>query len=606
MFRGALAIFCAAISALTSTAFARVVPVSNAFTYQGQLNLAGDPLNASADFQFKLFDGPGGAAIQIGSTLTTANVNVSDGLFTVDLNFGVGVFAGNERWLEIAVRSPAGSGTYTTLTPRQEIKPAPYALFALTGNQGPQGPQGPQGVPGSQGPTGPAGANGAQGPAGPIGPGGPQGPQGPLGPVGPPGTTSWSGLAGIPAGFADGIDNTGSGESLWTIGTGGAIYYNGGNVGVGTTSPGYRLSVKTPTGSYGMVHTDDTISVGSWLGSFAGATGGWLGTPSNHPLYLFAAGGGPGATLTPAGNFGIGTLTPTSPLTVNGNGGWAMLSDNFGADGFGIVARSFGTNGRGIEGQCAANGLGATIGVHGSGDYGILGRQTEGILGVGFNGHNGILGVANTGASVAGVFGRADGFNGNGIIGEAHVGGSAYGVWGRANQGIGGYFEGGNYALIAAGKARVNVLEIIGGSDLAEPFEVSASEDMTAAQPGMVVVIDPANPGDLKLSTQTYDRKVAGIISGANDLSPGMVMKAQGQEHADGEHPVALTGRVWCWCDGSSSAIEPGDMLTTSDLAGHAMKAIDLEAAQGAIIGKAMTPLAQDERGLVLVLVNLQ
>jgi hypothetical protein len=69
---------------------------------------------------------------------------------------------------------------------------------------------------------------------------------------------------------------------------------------------------------------------------------------------------------------------------------------------------------------------------------------------------------------------------------------------------------------------------------------------------------------------------------------------------------VALTGRVYCLCDASSGGIEPGDLLTTSDTPGHAMKVTDHARAQGAIIGKAMTRLAQGETGRVLVLVSLQ
>ena len=74
---------------------------------------------------------------------------------------------------------------------------------------------------------------------------------------------------------------------------------------------------------------------------------------------------------------------------------------------------------------------------------------------------------------------------------------------------------------------------------------------------------------------------------------------------ADGEHPVALTGRVWCWYDASCGATEPGDRLTTSATAGHAMKVTDVSRAPGAVIGKAMTMLAEG-RGLVLVLVQPQ
>ncbi len=75
---------------------------------------------------------------------------------------------------------------------------------------------------------------------------------------------------------------------------------------------------------------------------------------------------------------------------------------------------------------------------------------------------------------------------------------------------------------------------------------------------------------------------------------------------ADGKHPVALTGRVWCLCDADANGpIQAGNMLTTSTTQGHAMKATDHSRAQGAIIGKAMSSL-QRGKGLVLVLVSLQ
>jgi hypothetical protein len=121
---------------------------------------------------------------------------------------------------------------------------------------------------------------------------------------------------------------------------------------------------------------------------------------------------------------------------------------------------------------------------------------------------------------------------------------------------------------------------------------------------GMAVSIDPASPGKLTLSTTAYDRRVAGIISGAGGVKPGMVMSQEGTL-ADGKHPVALSGRVYCWVDASQGAIEPGDLLTTSSTPGHAMKVADAAKAQGAIIGKAMTGLKQG-KGLVLVLVTLQ
>ena len=108
----------------------------------------------------------------------------------------------------------------------------------------------------------------------------------------------------------------------------------------------------------------------------------------------------------------------------------------------------------------------------------------------------------------------------------------------------------------------------------------------------------------LQISNEPYDRKVAGIVSGAGGVRPGMLMGQSGSV-ADGEHPVALSGRVYCLVDASNGAVQPGDLLTTSSTPGHAMKVTDHSKAQGAVIGKAMTAL-QAGQGLVLVLVMPQ
>ncbi len=151
----------------------------------------------------------------------------------------------------------------------------------------------------------------------------------------------------------------------------------------------------------------------------------------------------------------------------------------------------------------------------------------------------------------------------------------------------------------------VKALQITGGADFAENFDVSAENHAASAiQPGMVVAIDPANPGKLNLSRRPYDRRVAGIISGAGGVKPGMTMGQEGTL-ADGKYPVALSGRVYVWVDATRGAIRPGDLLTTSATPGHAMKAGNPARAQGAIIGKAMTELKAG-KGLVLVLVTLQ
>jgi hypothetical protein len=119
-----------------------------------------------------------------------------------------------------------------------------------------------------------------------------------------------------------------------------------------------------------------------------------------------------------------------------------------------------------------------------------------------------------------------------------------------------------------------------------------------------VLAIDPDSPGNLKVADAAYDRRVAGVVSGAGEVQPGLIMSQEGTV-ADGKYPVALTGRVYCLADASNGPIEPGDLLTTSDTPGHAMKVSDHARAQGAVLGKAMTGL-KEGRGLVLVLVSLQ
>ncbi len=159
------------------------------------------------------------------------------------------------------------------------------------------------------------------------------------------------------------------------------------------------------------------------------------------------------------------------------------------------------------------------------------------------------------------------------------------------------------------GTVNVRTLAILGGADFSENFDVNVSTAGGQAmagkvQAGMVVSIDPINPGKLSLAARAYDRRVAGIISGAGGVRTGMMMSHEGTL-ADGKHPVALSGRVYAWVDATRGAIKPGDMLTTSTTPGHAMKVINRARAQGAIIGKAMTGL-KSGRGLVLVLVTLQ
>ncbi|MBK8271274.1 MAG: hypothetical protein IPK83_24330 [Planctomycetes bacterium] len=114
--------------AFATTCWAQT-PLSSEFTYQGRLHASGFPAISTADFQFSLLGAATGGA-QIGTTLSRDNVALVDGVFTTSLDFGASAFAGQARWLEIAVRSPAGVGGFTTLTPRQPITATPNATFS--------------------------------------------------------------------------------------------------------------------------------------------------------------------------------------------------------------------------------------------------------------------------------------------------------------------------------------------------------------------------------------------------------------------------------------------------------------------------------------------
>lgn len=111
-----------------STAFAQ----STAFTYQGRLQDNGVPANGSYDFQFTIYDSTNGAGPAVAGPITNSAIAVSNGLFTLTLDFGSGVFSGPDRWLDVGVRTNGDRGAFTILSPRRLMAPAPHAIFANT------------------------------------------------------------------------------------------------------------------------------------------------------------------------------------------------------------------------------------------------------------------------------------------------------------------------------------------------------------------------------------------------------------------------------------------------------------------------------------------
>jgi hypothetical protein len=134
--------------------------------------------------------------------------------------------------------------------------------------------------------------------------------------------------------------------------------------------------------------------------------------------------------------------------------------------------------------------------------------------------------------------------------------------------------------------------------DYAEGFNVSEN---SLIEPGTVLCIDPDNEGKLRISSSGYDHTVAGIVAGAKGLGSGVKL---GTDLFD--FNVALAGRVYCNVCANNEEIIPGDLLTTSDKPGFAMKVGNYEKARGAILGKAMEHMGKNQQGQILVLVTLQ
>jgi len=153
--------------------------------------------------------------------------------------------------------------------------------------------------------------------------------------------------------------------------------------------------------------------------------------------------------------------------------------------------------------------------------------------------------------------------------------------------------------VTVTGKLTVSDDVILTGADCAEEFDVSQA---WAAEPGTVMVLD--DDGGLHESRHEYDKKVAGVISGAGSFKPAITLdrrKPSEQKRA----PLALVGKVYCKVDAQHHSIEVGDLLTTSSTPGHAMKAGDALKSFGSVIGKALRPL-QSGQGMIPILVALQ
>ncbi len=192
----------------------------------------------------------------------------------------------------------------------------------------------------------------------------------------------------------------------------------------------------------------------------------------------------------------------------------------------------------------------------------------------------------------AGVFGASE--NGAGVLGYARDATmpAVYAFGGLLAISLGKPF-----AAEFRGDVKVEGDILLTSADCAEQFDIVGE---AIVEPGSVVVIDCE--GALRQSSEPYDTKVAGVISGAGTYRPGIILDKQ--PSSSGRLSVSLIGKVFCKVDGQFGSIAVGDLLTTSPTAGHAMKASDSQRAFGAVLGKALKPW-KDGRGLIPILVTL-
>lgn len=226
--------------------------------------------------------------------------------------------------------------------------------------------------------------------------------------------------------------------------------------------------------------------------------------------------------------------------------------------------------------------------------------------GPGVSGHSDAAGVVGLSETWHGVVGDSKSTTGGaGVHGSSQVGA---GVYGRGPTG--GVFEGGSGAGVRAvalatgpagrfeGDVQVTGDISLTGGDCAEEFDVVETE---IVESGTVMVL--GEEGELRPSYKAYDKRVAGVISGAGDYKPGIVLDKQPSQRK--RQPIALLGKVYCKVDAGYAPIEIGDLLTTSPTQGHAMKATDPLKAFGTVIGKALRPV-REAQILIPVLVALQ
>jgi hypothetical protein len=377
------------------------------------------------------------------------------------------------------------------------------------------------------------------------------------------------------------------------------IQPDGGSVGVGTKTPSARLSVVLPNSSeiMGSAHSSALLTSSGALGPTAGNEMGLASfglTVGNNNMSLgvrairtagetgwhsTAIGlgmdvdntvrAGAALFLHADGNVGIGTEAPSARLSVV----LPNSSEIMGSAHSSALLTSSGALGPTPGNEMGLASFGLTVGNNNNMSLGVRAIRTAGetdwhstAIGLGMD-------VDNTVRAGAALFLHAN-----------------------ANVGIGTITP--TEKLSVNGNVAVTGDVLLTGADCAEHFDVMGGQLL---EPGTVVVIDQG--GALGESQEAYDKKVAGVVSGAGEYRHALVLDKRPSE--EGRIPVALVGKVYCKVDAQYASIGVGDLLTSSSTPGHAMKAIEPERTFGSVIGKALGRL-EGGTGLIPILITLQ
>jgi hypothetical protein len=423
------------------------------FTYQGSLKDGASPANGQYDFTFALYDDLT-TGNQVGSTIITTNQTVTNGLFTLTLDFGAPAFQGDARWLQIAVR-PAGQGGYTTLSPRQALTAAPYALglrpgAIISGTVA-------SSVVTANNMGGGSGVNGT--------------------------TTSGSSAVGGVRGESTGSNGTG----VLGLGNNGSLAI--GVWGKSTSGYGVRGESTGGTGVYGQ----GTTGVGGASSSGNGVSG------STSSLY------GSGVSGISTGSYGFGVYAQSE----NGPGLYATSTYSYGVEALNNSSNPalYGSNlgnGDGVRGYSASS---IGIGVYGQGgDRGVFGISTNyGVSGVSTGGSGyGVFGTSF--GSCCGIYGQnssGTAIEGNSPSGYGVTGFTAdgYAVYGSAGIGWAGYFDG-NVRITGSccgmGEATTQIDDPLDPANKYLNQSVVASPDMLEVYRGHVT-LDADGSADVQL-----------------------------------------------------------------------------------------------------------